>query len=355
MKKTIYLAVSILLLSAFTKARAQGGFSSVIKVSPADATKLIQAYGEPLFKGFGVGMNIGWTNTAKPKGLLHFELKFSATAAFAPASDKSFDVTKIGLSNSVGPTDPNNTIAPTIAGERGSDGPELNVYDASHRVVDQFSLPSGKLPVLPTPQLQLTVGLIHGTDITVRGFPTVNFGGDVGKVSSIGFGVKHDLTQYIFGPAKIIIPFNLSILAAYSRLSLTDNLNIQPNQGAQHDPTDANTNSDFSTQHTDAHFNSFLGELIISKKLLFFTPFAAVGYNTASTHFAAVGNYPVTTRATLTQEYYSVYTNPVTINETSISGFRTDVGFQINLGFSLYVAYSVAQYSSVTGGFGFSF
>jgi hypothetical protein len=82
-----------------------------------------------------------------------------------------------------------------------------------------------------------------------------------------------------------------------------------------------------------------------------------VGYNTASTHFAAVGNYPVTTRENLVtgHEYYTVYTDPVNINETSISGFRTDIGFQINFGFSLYVAYSVAQYSSVTGGFGFSF
>jgi hypothetical protein len=357
MKKIAYLLAFILILTAFRSAHAQGGFSDVIKVSPGDATKLIQAYGEPLFKGFGVGMNSGWTNTAKPKKLLHFELKFSTTAAFAPASDKSFDVTKIGLSNGVGPTNPNNTIAPTIAGERGSDGPELNVYDANHQVVDQFYLPSGKLPVLPTPQLQLTVGLIDGTDVTVRGFPTVNFGGDVGKVSSIGFALKHDLTQYIFGRARILAPFNLSILAAYSRLNLNDNLNIQPDQGATHDPTDANTNTDFSTQQTQAHFNSFLGQLIISKKLLFFTPFAAVGYNTASTHFAAVGNYPVTTRENLItgHEYYTVYTDPVDINQTSISGFRSDIGFQLNFGFSLYVAYSVAQYSSVTAGFGLSF
>ena len=355
MKKIFSLLSIVFLLSVCIKANAQGGFSDVIKVSPADATKLIQAYGEPLFKGFGVGMNSGWTNTAKPKGLLHFELKFSATAAFVPAADKSFDVTKIGLSNGVGPSDPNNIIAPTIAGERSNDGPGLNVYDANHRVVQQFNLPSGKLPVIPTPQLQLTVGLINGTDLTIRGFPQVNLGGDVGKVSMIGFGLKHDLTQYIFGPAKIIVPFNLSILAAYSHLSLSDNLSVQPDQGAIHDPTDANTNNNFNTQHADSHFNSFLAEAIISKKILFFTPFAAVGYNTASTHFAAVGNYPVTTRATLTQEYYSVYTNPVTINETSISGFRSDVGFQLNFGFSLYVAYSISKYSAFTGGLGLSF
>jgi hypothetical protein len=355
MKKIYYLVTAVIMLTVYTKANAQGGFSDVIKVSPSDATKLIQAYGDPLFKGFGAGMNSGWTNTAKPKGLLHFELKFSATAAFVPTADKSFDVTKIGLSDGVGPTNSNATIAPTIGGERSNQGPELNIYDDEHRVVDQFYLPSGKLPVIPTPQLQLTVGLIDGTDLTIRGFPQVNLGGDVGEVGMIGFGLKHDLTQYIFGKAKILVPFNLSVLAAYSHLSLTDNLSVQPDQGAMHDPTDANTNTDFSNQHTSAHFNSFLAEAIFSKKVLFFTPFVAVGYNTSSTHFAAVGNYPVTTRETLTQEYYSVYTDPVNINETSISGFRSDIGFQINFGFSIYVAYSLAQYSSVTGGIGLSF
>jgi hypothetical protein len=355
MKKTSCLIAVLLLFMAFTKVHAQGGFSEVIKVSPSDATKLISAYGEPLFKGFGVGMNSGWTNTAKPKGLLHFELKFSATDAFTPVSDKSFDVTKIGLSSGVGPTNPNNTIAPTISGERSTDGPELNVYDANHHIVDQFNLPSGKLPILPTPQIQLTMGLIDGTDVTVRGFPQINFGGDVGDVSMIGFALKHDIGQYIFGPAKMLVPFNPSILAAYSRLSLSDNLNIQPDDGAKHDPTDPNTNTDFSTQHTNAHFNSFLLQAVISKKLLFFTPFWAVGYNTASTHFAAIGNYPVTSRETLTQEYYTVYTDPVNINETTVSGFRTDAGFQVNFGFSIYVAYSYAQYSSVTAGFGLSF
>ncbi len=39
-----------------------------------------------LFKGFGNGLNGGWTNTAKTKKLLHFELRITATGAFTPAS-----------------------------------------------------------------------------------------------------------------------------------------------------------------------------------------------------------------------------------------------------------------------------
>jgi len=345
MKRAFYLLTVIILLATFTKAKAQAGFSDVIKVSPGDATKLIDAYGEPLFKGIGIGMNSGWTNTAKPKGLLHFELKFTATGAYTPTSDKSFDVTKIGLSNGVGPADPNNIIAPTIGGETGSNGPLLNVYDVNHHVVDQFNLPSGKLPLIPTPQLQLTVGLINSTDVTMRYIPKINFGGDVGEVSMIGFGVKHDLGQYIFGPAKKLVPFNLSVLLAYSHLNISDGVDVKPEDGS-------NPNGEFNNQQTQIHLSSFLTQFIISKKLLFFTPFWALGYNTASTNFAAVGNYPVTNN---TDGSYTIYTNPVNIHENSISGFRTDAGFEINLGFSIYFAYSYAQYSSITGGIGFSF
>src|ERR1700759_4701869 len=90
---------------------------------------------------------------------------------------------------------------------------------------------------------------------------------------------------------------------------------------------------------------------IISKKLLFFTPFLAVGFNTASTNFNIVGNYPVTTitNALGTQDYYTIFTNPVTIHETSISGMRADIGFQLNLGIRIFASATLAQYKSVNG------
>jgi len=344
MKKIYPLFFSVILLITVFKADAQSGFSDIIKVSPADATKLLSAYGQPLFKGFGVGMNSGWTNTAKTKKLLHFDLRISASAAFTPTADKSFDVTKIGLSSGVTPADPNQTITPTIGGERSNDGVLLNINNSDGKAVSSFNMPKGYLPVIPAPQLQLTVGLVHNTDLTFRYIPNINVGNNVGSVNMIGFGLKHDLMQYL-GPAKHVVPFDLSVLFAYSRLNLSAPLNVQPDDGS-------NPGGEFNDQHTDAHFTSFLGEAIISKKLLFFTPFLAVGYNTASTSLAAIGNYPVTNSNT---GNYTVYTNPVNINETSISGFRADVGFQLNLGIRIFASASLAEYKSVNGGIGFGF
>jgi hypothetical protein len=356
MKKTYSLLALSILVFLSMHSKAQSGFSAIIKAAPADATKLVDAYGEPLFKGLGVGLNSGWNNTAKTKKLLHFDLRITASAAFVSDADKTFDVTKIGLSNNVRPDNPNQTIAPTIAGSKNTTGPLLDIYDDNGRKVSSFNTPSGKLSVIPAPQIQLTVGLIQNTDLTIRAIPSINLGSDVGKVSSIGFGLKHDIMQDIIGKtADKLVPFDLAVAVGYSHLNLNVPLNVQPDQGAE--PENASQSTDFTNQHISGSFNSFMAQLIISKKLLAFTPFFAVGYNTTHTNVNVIGNYPVTTGATFTgTPTYTTYPNPVNISETSINGVRADLGFQLNLGFfRFYASGSLAQYKSVNAGIGFGF
>ena len=64
--KKIYLLIFTTLLIA-TTSKAQDAFSGLIRSSPGDATKLLNAYALPLFKGLGIDENSGWTNTAKQK------------------------------------------------------------------------------------------------------------------------------------------------------------------------------------------------------------------------------------------------------------------------------------------------
>jgi hypothetical protein len=352
---TPLLIVIIILLTTFSSS-AQSVFSSLIKAGPEDATKLLNAYTDPLFKGFGAGMNSNWNNTAKTKKLLHFDLRISGTGVLVPSSDKSFDVTKIGLSNHIGPKDPTQTITPTFAGDKNGTPPTLNIYDDNHQKVSEFQMPTGKLSILPSPQVQLTIGLPKNTDITIRGIPQISFGSNIGSVSMIGFGIKHDIIQDFVGKkADKIIPFDLAIAFGYSRLNMSVPLNVQPDNGAQ--PENGQQSTDFSNQHFEGHFNSFMAQAIISKKLLFFTPFLAVGYNTASANVATIGNYPVTTGETLVgQPTYTTFPNPINIKETSLSGVRADLGFQLNLAiFRVYASYSAAKYQSFSGGIGFGF
>jgi hypothetical protein len=351
-----YLLIGAMLLAA-TAVKAQDGFSGLIKSSPGDATKLLNAYGMPLFKGLGVDENSGWTNTAKPKKLLRFDVRITASGSFVSNSDKTFDVTNIGLSDHVRPDNPNQTIAPTFGGAKTT-GPLLDIYDDNGNKVGSFNTPKGVISIIPAPQVQATVGIFDNTDFTLRGIPNINVGSNVGSVSMIGAGLKHDIMQDIVGKtADDLIPFDLAVAVGYSHLNLTRPLTVDPDQGAQ--PANNQQSTDFNNQHLEGHFNSFVGQLIISKRLVFFTPFLSVGYNTTHANVSAVGNYPLTTGANnigLGGQYetYTTFTNPINISETVINGVRADVGFQLNLGFfRFYASYSQAQYKSVNGGIGF--
>lgn len=358
MKKLFYPFLSLFLLITLS-VKAQSGFDQLIKSGPADATKLVDAYANPLFKGLGVGINSGWTNTAKTLGLLHFDVRISGTAAFAPSSDQSFNVTQIGLSNAVRPDNPANVITPTFSGNTKANGPLLNIYDDNNNKISSFNMPSGQLKsVVPTPQLQVTVGLVHNTDVTLRAIPKVTINDDIGSISMIGFGIKHNIMGDIFDSrTEKLIPFDLALAFSYNRLNYNKGLDVRPESGAQ--PANAQQSADFGNQHIDGHLNSYLFEAIISKQILFFTPYLAVGYNTSKTDVALLGNYPITSNTVpvLNQKFYTTYSNPVNIDERNVNGVRADIGFQIKLPvIQFYASYGLAEsYSMVNAGIGFGF
>jgi len=338
-----------------TQIHAQDYISALVKSGPADATKLANAYLEPLFKGFGYGINSGWNNTAKTKSLLGFDLRVSASAVFIPSSDKTFDITKIGLSNNVRPTDASRTIAPTIGGS-GAAAPKISIYDNNNRNIGTFTLPSGVLSVIPAPQVQLTAGLVYHTEASLRYMPSVSFGSNVGSVSMIGFGLKHNILQDFVGKTvDKIIPIDLAVGAGFTQLKYHLPVNVQPDQGAQ--PKDGQQNTDFSNQRVNGTFNGFNAEVIVSKKILFFTPFASVGYLTSNTNVGLLGNFPITTginNIVQQQPTYTTFTDPISIKERSVSSTKATLGFQMNLAFfRFYAAYTASQYQSVNAGIGF--
>jgi hypothetical protein len=348
------LTVAILFFTVFT-ARAQssgGGFAQLIKASPGDITKLVQGYIDPLFKGLGTGLNGGWNNTAKTKEFLHFDLRISASVAFVPQMDKSFDVTKIGMSSHVTPKDPGNIFAPTIAGAKTA-GPTMYINDDQGNHISSFVMPQGQLPVVPAPNVQLQFGIIKNTDITVRASPTINLNNGDGSINTIGFGIKHEIIQY-FAKKEKIIPFDLAIAVNYNKITYSRPLNVPPNAGST--PAPGNEAADFSTQKFDVSVTGMDFQAIISKKLHSFTPFFSLAYQNVSSTANIRGNFPIESTVPGQSGNYIVVNNPVNIDETSISGLRADAGFQLNLAFfRFYASYSVGKYQSVNGGIGLGF
>ena len=355
MKKSLFNQISIIsfFLLCSLSAFSQSDVSALIRSGPADATKLAQAYLKPLFKGFGVGLNSGWNNTAHSKNLLRFELRFGVTGAVIPQKDETFDVTKIGLSNNVRPTNSNQTITPTLAGGSSSNT-QLTVYDSNNKPLETFTLPEGaNLPLIPAPHLQGTIGLPKGIDFTLRAMPKLNLGNDVGSIGMFGGGVKVEVLPLLSGTIDKIFPLDLAVAVGYTQFNFEVPLDVPIPSGAQSGV--AGQSQDFSNQRIEAKFSGLNVEAIISKKLLIFTPFLSVGYNTSKTDAGLKGNYPIVTGATLLgQRTYTTFTDPVNINQTDINGLRTNLGFQLNLAFfRIYGSYSMAEYNSFNGGIGF--
>lgn len=346
------LSISLVLMVSLS-AFSQSDVSALIKSGPADATKLAQAYLKPLFKGFGVGLNSGWNNTAHSKNLLRFDLRFGITGAVVPQTDETFDVSKIGLSNNVRPSNPAQTITPTLAGGNGNNT-QLTVYDSNNQPLETFSMPKGAgLSLIPAPQLQGSIGLSRGVEFTLRAMPKINLGTDIGSIGMIGGGLKVELLPLISGTVDKIFPLDLAVAVGYTQFNFEVPLDVSVPAGSQ--PASASQNQDFTNQRIEAQFSGINTEAIISKKFLVFTPFLSLGYHTSKTDAGLKGNYPIVTGATLLgQRTYTTFTDPVNINQRDIKGFRTNLGFQLNLAFfRIYGSYSMAEYNSFNGGIGF--
>jgi len=355
MKNHLHCRIAIigLLLALPCFVYSQSDVSGLIKSSPADATKLAQAYLKPLFKGLGVGLNSGWNNTAHSKNLLRFDLRFGITGAVVPQPDESFDVTKIGLSNNVRPSNPAQTMAPTLSGSKDN-STRLTVYDNNNQALESFTLPGGTgIGLIPAPQLQGSIGLSRGLELSVRAMPTVKLGSDFGSIGMLGGGLKVELIPLISGMADKIFPIDIALAAGYTQFTYEVPLNVPAPAGAI--PSSVTQPSDFSNQRVEAKFSGINTEFIVSKRILLFTPFISLGYNSAKTDAGMKGNYPMISGATpLGQRTYTVFTDPITIKQTDISGFRTNIGFQLNLAFfRIYGSYSMAEYNSFNGGLGF--
>jgi len=355
MRNKLAIVIIPLLILLINHTHAQTGFEQLVQAGPADASKLINAYGRPLFKGFGLGMNSGWTNTAKTLGLFHFDLRVTASAVIVPTSERTFDVTKIGLSSNIRPDNPKEVMAQSFSGNKNITGPTMNIYDGKGDKLTSFNMPRGIVEsIVPSPQLQLTIGLFQNTDVTVRAIPKVRFDKNIGSVTQFGLGIKHNVIQDFAGSGTQM-PFDLALAFGYSRLNYSKSLNLQPASFAE--PSSPDQVKDFSTQELYGHFDNYLFQAIFSKQLSFFTPYISLGYNISKTEVGLKGNYPIINGITDGELSYTTFTDPVSLNLTHVKDLRADIGFQLKFPIlTLYGSYGYTEsYSMVNAGVGLGF
>ncbi|MEO5909564.1 MAG: DUF6588 family protein [Pelobium sp.] len=351
LKKIATTALCVISIPLFTIAQNGPPVTGLVNNFPSDITKLSQAYFTPLFKGYGFGMNSGWYNSAKAKNLLKFDLRIQASAAFVPTSDQTFEINNLGLSQYTQAKGNNTSPAIFSADQPGS---TLSFKDDNGAELTTFDLPSSSgIKFAPSPQIQLTVGLIHDTEISIRYTPEIGTEtGDFGAVQVLGFGAKHELTSLFFGKAAAIVPVDIAIGFGYNQLKYNYKLPIADQLNDRNDGKDLN-------QRVGVKLQGYTVDAILSKKLSVFTPFVSVGYNTSKTELNVLGDFVLETGATFTPPAtttptYSTFTDPVKIKQTDIAGLRGSVGFSLHLlFFRLYGAYNIGEYSAATAGIGF--
>ncbi|MEQ8471932.1 MAG: hypothetical protein RIC35_12145 [Marinoscillum sp.] len=330
----------------FTLSNAQD-FGNILAVGAENAETYLTNYAGPAINAFGNGLSNGWYNTAKPHKSLGFNITVSPGFSFIPQSDQTFvfdpndyqDLTLEGDADG---------IIPTLVGGDAQSGSELVftgeatypggvTFDGEQRfnvpngVIDLGNIPFGGTPA---PTYNIGIGIIKGTELKVRILPEVT-AGDFGA-SMIGFGVQHDVKQWI--PVISKLPFDLSALVAFSNLKLNYAI-------------DVNTGDFEGTGEAIFETNATTVQGIISKKLLFFTPYLGVGFNTVKSSLQVNGTY----RYNSTLGSGSEIEDPIDLTFDGAGGMRTTVGGRINLAIlTFHAAYTLQKYNTFNVGVGIS-
>ncbi len=290
------------------------GFSSFGQTE--DGKSLIEAYISPLGYSLGAALNNGWYNTAKPHKLGGFDVTITANIVMIPEESKSFNISESNGNSFIGGE------TPTILGD--GDGSQVTYLGALE------DMPPGlNIPIIPLPMLQAGVGLIKGAELDFRYVPELDIG-SAGKVGLFGVGLKHDILQWL--PIVDKIPIDLSIQAGYTKLSSKIEL-IDPTA-----TIDPQANLDVSATTVN---------LILSKKLLMFTPYLGVGYNSTKTTFNVKGDYNIAGLA--------IDMSDLTKIDFENKGFRANIGFRFNITvLALQANYTFSEYPTATIGAGIS-
>ncbi|MGL1886692.1 MAG: hypothetical protein OCD76_09270 [Reichenbachiella sp.] len=345
--KKISLVLAVVTVTSFsTKAQELGGMSNFLKAGSEDASVLMGNYLNPLFTGFGYGVANGWYNTAKAHKSLGFDLTVTVNAAYVPDDQLFFDIIESDYQN-LTLVDPNLSNTSTLFGDATNtnvlstytetiDGQDYNV-STEFPTPEGLSLDESFNGIVPTPMIQLGVGIIKNTDLKIRWMPTITdtFDGNDFSVSMFGVGVMHDFKQWI--PAIKHIPIDMAVLVAYNRIGMeTELAGALPGEN----------------QTGEIYIDSWTYQLLISKKLSVLTVYGGFGFNDTYTNLSVLGDYEVADDRGDGQPL--VLTDPIDETYTS-SGMRGTLGMRLKLAIiTLHTDYTFQEYNTLTVGLGIS-
>lgn len=344
----------IVILTAITIFSSSSLFAQLKNVSDmlaglnqdkAAVENMFEAYLSPYANSLGANLNGGWYNTAKTHKLGGFDLTFTASTSFVPSGDKSYDPSLyLKGSQNLRMSAPGNV--PTIAGENKTNQ-ELIINNSA-----RIKMPKGTgVAIVPSPMLQLGIGLVKSTDISVRYLPQFNLG-DYGKIDMWGVGLKHSLKQWIPG-IKMAPFFNLSVFGGYTQLNMTSDLDLQP---SDYSGTSNPSTTNYDNQEMKLVAKNFTGNVLASFDFPVITVYAGAGFSSTKTNLELKGDYPVIAAGNTIISMK----DPIDMKFSNTDGSKTKPRLNAGIKFkmaiiTLHFDYTYANYSVATAGLGISF
>lgn len=308
-----------------------------VTVNTNDASAFLESYFSPIGKSFGAGLNNGWYNTAKPHKVLGFDFTITLNTVTIPTDGLTFNPNDLQNFSSISGNNP------TILGNGDGD---IISYDNPNDDIGEIEFSMPKQPMnywlnlknlTPVPMANAGIGIGKKTELNFRYFPVTNV--DIGSSSSgsinlWGAGIKHDLLQWVPAVGDMI-PMSLSLQAAYT--SLNSNFGIS-------DPTTT------LNQEVNLDVKASTINIIASKKILFITAHAGLGYNSSNTTFNS------NTSINLGEgEEALTFEVPLDLKFKTENEFRTNIGVKLNLTIiTLQLNHTFSKYPVTTLGLGLS-
>ncbi len=344
--KKLLLLISFLFVSQISMAQFENLFAA-----SGDANNYLSHYTKPIFNGFLYSTSSGWFTSAKPLKPFHFQLNISAAGAIVPDEENTFAFDPSEYQYTSIASGPN--TLPTVLGGDSSSVLHIDVPlgGNEHLVTDVDALSGVNLKqeydlpfnMVPSPNIQLSMGLPLGTAVSLRYLPTIENSG--ASINQLGIGVQHSISQYIPPTTdedgkQNKRHLNLAVAAAFNHIRIDyDN-----------DPTDQ--------YYITSGLNTVTVEALASLDYRFISFYGGVGLTNGTGNVDLKGSVDVS---------YDVYDNNGiflrTENKTitdplqlkyKVSGMKTKMGVQLNLFvLKIFADYTIQKYPVLNVGLGF--
>jgi len=283
-----------------------------------------EAYIKPWVTSFGTSLNTGLYQSAKVMKPFLFGVTLNTMLAFVPDEDKTF-IAKSPSFEFDGETyyvfNEAELETATVFGNKGK------TFTVNDMIPDEINtggldikMPNGiNLPAIPMFVPQVQVGLPAGNELLLRIFPKAQIDKDVGKISFLGAGLKHSISQYI-----PLVPIDIAIQGMYQQMKVGEIIDI-------------------TSLAVNAH---------ISKKILMWTFYGGLGYEKSKMDV----KYDGTAYAVNDNNLLEELPEKIEFNIDGENEMRATAGIRYSIALvKLYADYTISKYNVLNFGLGLSF